>query len=244
MMTKNAMKTFIKTSLDMGGDAQSIYDILKNLHEKDADIIIDGEVYQWCIEELEKQNELRNPQSPNIRREESQQLSEVCLNKEIVQNSIFACYVLGNAEMDLDIEHLAFPHSLCEVNRSEYLKLRIKEQKNTQQKEDFLESFSSTSTDSTFDGAYRLLSSTGGNSLYLRSTDTTSVISKPQQFSEATASDGTTVHQYLIAKGAVKPNGHVIYYIAFSSHQSLKEWSDGHTSFEDGMFTSIASIRH
>ena len=42
------------------------------------------------------------------------------------------------------------------------------------------------------------------------------------------------VHQYLIAKGVVKPSGHVIYYIAFSSHQNLKEWSDGHTSFEKG----------
>ena len=224
----------------MGGGAQSIYNILKNLHDKDADIIIDDEVYQWCITELEKENKFRNPQSPSIQQGESQHLSEVCLSEEIVQNSIFACHVLGNVQMDLDIEHLAFPHSLHEVNQSEYLKLQNKEQKSSQPKDDFLESFSSTSTESTFDGTYRLLSSTAGNSLYLRSIDTTSFIPKQQQFSEATVSDRTAVHQYLIAKGAVKPNGHVIYYIAFGSHQSLKEWSDGHTSFDDGMFTSLA----
>ena len=44
------------------------------------------------------------------------------------------------------------------------------------------------------------------------------------------------VHQYLIAsaKGTMNPGNHVIYYIAFSSHQSLKEWSDNYKSFEEG----------
>ena len=242
MMTKNAMKTFITTSLDMGGDAQSIYAILQNLHEKDADIIIDGDVYQWCIGELETRNALKNPDSPSLQHTENQHLSEVCLNKEIVQNSIFACHTLGNVHVDIDVQHLSHPHSLREINRSQYLKLQNEERKNSQQKDDFLESFNSTSTESTFDSnlSCRVMSSTSANNLYLRSTESDCAISK-HQFSEAATYEAGAAHQYLIAKGAVKPNGHVIYYIAFSSHQSLKEWNDGHTSFDDGMSTALAT---
>ncbi len=53
----------------------------------------------------------------------------------------------------------------------------------------------------------------------------------------ATAQREGPVSQYLItsAEGTTNPGDCVIYYIAFSSHQSLREWSDNYKSFEEGI---------
>ena len=223
VMTQTAMKSFITTCLDMGVEARMIHTALENLHTKDTDIVIDGDVYQWCIAELERQNVLRNPESP-LQDMEAQQLNEVKFGKEVVQNSLFACHILG--QTDSKVEHLAHPHSLCEVNNSESLRLDKKERKSSKLKGDeYLESFS---VESDPDSPILVFRTTLG------SKNTKQVIKKSSKSAAMARASDEPAHRYLIAKGVHKPNGHVIYYIAFSSHQSLKEWNDSHTSFENG----------
>ena len=229
--TKTAMKSFITTSLDMGVEARTIYTALKNLHTKDTDIVIDGDVYQWCIAELERQNALRNPESP-LQDMEAQQLNEVKFGKEVVQNSLFACHILATGQADLKVEYLAHPHSLCEMNNSEALRVDKIERNSSKLKGDeYLESFSVESDPD---------SPTLESRTTLGSKNTKQVIKKSSKSAAMARASDEPAHRYLIAKGVHKPNGHVIYYIAFSSHQSLKEWNDSHTSFENGTYEYLA----
>lgn len=181
-MTESALKNFISTSLDMGADAHTVHTVLHNVYIQD---IIDDEIFKWCEEEIEKQDQIRNPDSLSLQDISMQPFNEVNFTKEVVQNSIFACHLLEHPKTETAT--LTYPHSLFEINRSSFLRL------------DYKRSHQHRSGDQ-----------------------------------ESPSAEDVAGHQYLIVKGAVKPNGHVIYYIAFSSHQSLKEWSDGHTSFEEG----------
>ena len=175
-------------SLDIGVDAETVHRVLHDLHFQD--IVIDDGIFKWCETEIEKQDKIRNPDSLSLQVSSMQPFSEVNFTKEVVQNSIFACHLLDQSEVDTAA--LSFPHSLLEVNKSGPLELD--ERASSQRK--------------SVDGAESL--------------DT------------ARESKAVAVHQYLIAKGSVKPSGHVVYYIAFSSHRSLKEWNERHTDFEDG----------
>ena len=46
------------------------------------------------------------------------------------------------------------------------------------------------------------------------------------------------VHRYLVASAKGATNS-VIYYIAFSSHQSLREWSDSYESLQEGIYVCV-----
>ena len=204
-MTQTALKTFIKTSLDMGANVLGVHMALENLHTKDTDIVIDGDLYQWCYTELQRQNAIHNPESPCLQQMSSQPLNEVNFDKEVLQNSLVACHLLQRSQFNE--EEMAYPHSLHELNISMCLHLEKNEMPSDNYGTgEFLESFTTSSMESA--------TSSKGNS-------------------QLTESSGA-VHQYLVAKGASKPNSHVIYYLAFGSHQSLREWSESHTSFEEG----------
>ena len=208
-MTKRAMKSFITTSLDMGVEVPAVHKALENLHTKDTDIVIDGDIYQWCVVEIEKQNAVRNPESTYPEEiTETQPLNEVNFSKVVVQNSLLSCHLLDYSDLRSD-----YPSSLTEVNKSEFLSLEGKEASSPPKDELFLDSCSVPD---------------GKLSESPTETDAWPLLSQK-------AIDGAPVHQYLIAKGVTDPNNHVIYYMAFSSHQSLKEWNYGHMSFEDGM---------
>ena len=222
-MMQTAIKTFITTSLDMGFEVHTIQMVLENLHSKDTDIVIDGDTYQWCITETKRQHALRNPESSCIEQvPEMQPFSEVNFCKVVVQNSLLACHLLGCSE-SRESEHLAYPHSLSEVNKSEFLSLDGKEEKISQPKDEFLESCSVSDIES----------STASDSKLASPKENDREV--PWPLLSPRVIQGAPVHQYLIAKGVTKPDGHEIYYMAFSSHQNLKEWSYGHISFEDGM---------
>ena len=64
---------------------------------------------------------------------------------------------------------------------------------------------------------------------------------QPDRANSAQHEGRVPVHQYLIAsaKGATNPGDHEIYYIAFSSHQSLREWSENYKSFEEGIHALV-----
>ena len=227
-MTKTATKSFITTSLDMGIDVHIIQAALENLHTKDTDIVIDGDTYQWCRVEIQKQNALRNPvsESPSLDSEqvpEEQPFSEVNFCEVVVQNSLLACHLLDCSSLKSASDYLSYPHSLSEVNKSEFLSLEGKEEKNSQPMDDFLESCTRSDMESSISDS-KLAESTKKNDREI-----------PWPLLSPNAIHSAPVHQYLIAKGVTKPDNHEVYYMAFSSHQSLKEWSCGHISFEDGM---------
>ena len=182
-MTESALKNFISTSLDMGADADAVHKALYDVYVRD--IILDDEIYQWCKMEIEMQNKIHNPDSLSLQDIRTQPFNEVNFTKEVVQNSIFACHLLEHPTTGTAT--LTYPHSLFEVNKSNFLRF------------DYKTSSRHKSCDQ-----------------------------------ESLSTEKVAGHQYLIAKGSVKPSGHVFYYIAFRSHQSLREWSDGHTSFEKG----------
>ncbi len=209
-MTETALKNFITTCLDMGVDAHTVHMVLESLHTKDVDIVIDGDAYQWCIKELEKQNKIRNPDSPSLHEINVQPLNEVTFCKEVVQNSIVTCHLLEHP--DTNFVHLSSVHSLFEVNKSMPLRLDAKKRRTFQDC-----NWIKSSAESSYESSYEIVAST-----------------ELVELSSKSHVEGAE-HQYLIAKGAVKPNGHVIYYIAFSSHQSLREWNDYYPSFEKGM---------
>lgn len=211
-MTKKAMKSFITTSLDMGVEAPTVHKALENLHAKDTDIVIDGDIYQWCVVEIEKQNTIRNPESSYPEEAtETQPLIEVNFSEIIVQNSLISCHLLDCSDLRSD-----YPNSLCEVNKSEFLYLEGKEASSPPKDELLRDSCSILDEETDF------------SAVNPTETDAWPLLSQK-------AIHGTPVHQYLIAKGVTNPDNHVIYYMAFSSHQSLKEWNYGHMSFEDGM---------
>ena len=224
-MNKTAMKSFITTSLDMGIEVHIIQRALENLHTKDTDIVIDGDTYQWCKAEILKQNAVRNPESSISSLEqtlEEQPFSEVNFGEVAVQNSLLACHLLDCSELKSASDYLIYPHSLSEVNKSDLLSLTGKEEKGSQPENDFLESCTGSDHD--------IESSTSDSKLAESSNREI-----PWPLLSPSAIHSAPVHQYLIAKGETEPDGHVIYYMAFSSHQSLKEWSCGHVSFEEGM---------
>lgn len=225
-MTKTAMKSFITTSLDMGIDVHIIQMALENLHTKDTDIVIDGDTYQWCKVEIQKQNTVRNPVSESSSLEqvpEEQPFSEVNFGEVIVQNSLLACHLLDSSSLKSASDYLAYPHSLSEVNKSEFLSLEGKEEKNSQPEDDFLESCTRSDMESSASDS-NLAESPKKNDREI-----------PWPLLSPNAIHSAPIHQYLIAKGLTKPDNHEVYYMAFSSHQSLKEWNCGHISFEDGM---------
>ena len=211
-MTETALKNFITTCLDMGVNARTVHAVLENLHTKDVDIVIDVDAYQWCIKELEKQNKIRNPDSPPLHEINIQPLNEVNFCKEVVQNSIVACHLLEHP--DINFVHLSSVHSLFEVNKSAPLILDTKKRRSFH---DTHSVKSSIVESSSYESSYEVVTST-----------------ELIELSNKVDDEGAE-HQYLIAKGPVKPNGHVIYYVAFSSHQSLREWNECYPSFEEGM---------
>ena len=227
-MTKTAMKSFITTSLDMGIEVRTIQNVLENLHTKDTDVVIDGDTYQWCRAEIQKQNAVRNPESSSDSFEQSfapeeQPFTEVNFGEVVVQNSLFACHLLDSSGLKSASDYHAYPHSLSEVNKSEFLSLEGKEERNSQPKDDFLESCARSDMESS------------GSDSKLSESPKKSDKEIPWPLLSPDAIHSAPVHQYLIAKGVTDPESLVIYYMAFSSHQSLKEWSCGHISFEDGI---------
>jgi hypothetical protein len=222
-MNRTALKSFITTSLDMGIEVRTIQTALENLHTKDTDIVIDGDTYQWCKAEIQKQNAVRNPESSSLEQTiEEQPFSEVNFGEVIVQNSLLACHLLDYSDLKSASDYLAYPHSLSEVNKSEFLSLEGKEEKRSQPEDDFLESYTGSDMES----------STSDSKLAVSPNREI-----PWPLLSPSAIHSAPVHQYLIAKGVPEPDNHVIYYMAFSSHQSLKEWSCGHISFEEGMLS-------
>ncbi len=223
-MMKTAMKSFITISLDMGIEAPTVRRALENLHTRDTDIIIDGSVFQWCMMEIQKQNAIRNPESSSLEQvPEEQPFSEVNFDKVIVQNSLLACHLLDCSCLKSASDYLAYQHSLSEVNKSEFLSLEGKEERSSSQhKDDFLESCTTSDMESSASDT-KLAESPKENDREI-----------PWPLLSPNVIHGAPVHQYLIAKGVAKPDNHMIYYMAFSSHQSLKEWNHGHISFEDG----------
>lgn len=219
-MTETALKNFITTCLDMGVNARTVHVVLESLHTKDVDIVVDGDAYQWCIKELEKQNKIRNPDSPPLHEINVQPLNEVNFCKEVVQNSIVACHLLEHS--DINFVHLSSMHSLFEVNKSAPITLEVKKRRS------FHDTHSVKSTiveSSPYESSYDVVTST-----------------ELIELSSKVESEGAD-HCYIITKGAVKPNGHVIYYIAFSSHQSLREWHECYASFEKGRLICMHFMR-
>ena len=139
----------------------------------------------------------------------------------MVQNSIFACHLLERS--DTDIVHLACLHSLFEVNKTKPIRIETKIQHGFRHTDEIQTRVVSSTVLCSHSDAVRTCK-------LPKSTEMVEL--KSQNSKDA-------VHQYLIAKGATEPKGHVIYYVAFSSHQSLKEWNDYHTSFESGMYYSV-----
>ena len=214
-MSKGAIKTFITTCLDRGVAAHTVHVALENLHTKDMDIVIDGNIYHCSLEELDKQNKIRNPDSDSLQDLCAQPLNEVKFGKVEVQNSIFACHLLE--QTDTDVLHLACTHSLFEFSKSKPLRLETKRRHSFQSK-DFRRSESLSK-------------------VRISPAPRTSSVSTYTEMIEITVpntSEGGVHHQYLIAKGSTDQNGHVTYYIAFSSHLSLREWNENHSSFENG----------
>ena len=223
-MTKTAMKVFIATSLDMGAKAPAVQRALENLHTKDTDIIVDGDIYQWCIMEIQKQNAVRYLESSYTKDvPEGQPFPKLNFGKVVMQNSLLACHLLDCSDKILRSEYLSYPNSLSEVNKSEFLSLEGKE---AAKDELFLESCIPPGEET------KSSASNSPPSLSPKETDTWLLLRQ----------NGAPVHQYLIAKGVTDPDNHVIYYMAFSSHQSLKEWNYGHISFEDGMLCLLPYI--
>ena len=226
-MNKIAMKSFIVTSLDMGIEASTVHRALANLHTKDTDIVVDSDVYQWCILEMQKENALRNPESsyPVTVEEtpEVQPFNEVNFGEVVVQNSLLACHLLDGPDLRSE-----YPNSLFEVNKSDFLSLEGKEASSQSKDELFLESCTLSDKETESGASDSKLSPNEGDAWPILS---------------ARDIHDAPVHQYLIAKGVIEPDNHMIYYMAFSSHQSLKEWNYGHMSFEDGkvLFFVVAS---
>lgn len=212
-MTQTAIKTFIKGCLNMGIDAQTIQMALENLHTKDTDIVIDSDLFHWCLAELEKQNKICNPESSFIRQESAQPLHEVRFDKEVLQNSLLACHLLDHPLSSG--EDMAYPNSLHELNHSVLLQIEARDNEGSHSTDELLESCSTSSLEST-------------------ATNSQSIAFTSSNGSSRTEPPDVAVHRYLIAKGVKKPNGHVVYYLAFGSHQRLKEWSESHISFENG----------
>ena len=227
-MIQTAVNSFISTCLDMGVDIQDVHMALENLHTKDAEIHLDSELFQWCVEELERQNKIRNPDSPSLEHSLlSQPQNEVNFGKEVLQNSLVACHLLNHPE-SLG-EDLAYPHSLFEVTISKLLHLEKRDSLHSQSNED-LESFTTSSTEmDAKSGSVSGMSSQESNHVTME-----------MSARNASREEGPT-HRYLVAKGAVKGN-HVIYYLAFGSHQSLREWKNSHISFEDGAFNNAKIV--
>ena len=211
-MIKTAIKIFITTSLDMGAEAPTIQRTLENCY---TDSIIGSDIYQWCRIEIQKQNAVHNEQVPEV-----QPFNEVNFGKVVMQNSLLACHLLDCSDKILMSEYLSYPNSLSEVKKSEFLSLEGKE---TAKDELFLEPYT------LFDNKTKSSASNSQSSLSPKETNTRRPLLSQR------AIHGVPVHQYLIAKGVTDPDNHEIYYMAFSSHQSLKEWNNGHISFEDGM---------
>ena len=221
-MAQNALKAFITTSMDLGIDAHTIQDILEALHTKDTDLVIDGEVYHWCIAEIKKQNTIRNPELGSEELiPEVPPLNEVNFGEVTVQNSLLACHLLNCP----DSKHR---NSLHEVNRSKFLSLVGKEEKSCQTNNDHLMESSCV--------LYNDKESSTEDSRQASAEDDRDM---PWPLLSQREIHSNPVHQYLIAKGVTQPDGHVIYYMAFGSHQNLKEWSYGHHSFEDGMLKYV-----
>ena len=219
-MSETAVKTFITTSLDMGIGPDTIKKVLEALHKDDDIIAIDGDLYHWGMTELEKQYKIRNPDSKfPLEQSISQPLNEVNFDKEIVQTSLVACHLLDNS--DSVGEDLAHPHSLVEINHSKFLSIETSHIKSSQCKEEFLESYITSSSESPVSSDYQLEMRANGSS------------EVAEQTSRIEANDGA-VHQYLIAKGACKLNRHTVYYLAFGSHPNLRQWSENYTSFHEG----------
>ena len=224
-MIQTAVNSFISTCLDMGVDIQDVHMALENLHTKDADIHLDSELFQWCVEELERQNKIRNPDSASLEHSLlSQPQNEVNFGREVLQNSLVACHLLNHPELQ-QAAHQSYPHSLWEVTISDHLYLEKRDSLCSRSSDD-LESFTTSSTE--FDANSSSIPDLSPQESIPTATNTMS--------KQSASKDEGPTHRYLVAKGAVKGN-HVIYYLAFGSHQSLREWKNSHASFEDGTIT-------
>ena len=243
-MTKRAIKSFITTSLDEGVEMTAIYTDLKNIFTKSADIVIDGAIYQWSMRELEIENKKRHPDSSSLQemihnldaassdddeqatatspQKEFEPFNEITFSKVVVQNSIFACHLLEKSDTVTHLEHMAHTNFLCELNKSKPLKIERKtvQKSKVEEESESLEPFTVVSV-------MPIENDTGER---LASTE---IITAPI-IESTTAKSGHAVHHYIIAKGSSESNNHVVYYIAFSSHPTLREWKESHASFEDG----------
>ena len=242
-MTRRAISSFITTSLDAGVEVASVYTDMQNVLTKRADIVVDGSVCRWSVKELENEYKERNPDSSPLQdiihsldasSDEEEEptppaeefkpfdVNEVNFSKMVVQNSIFACHLLEKSDAATHMEHMAHTNFLFEVNKSEPLILERKKIDVSKRDDEniSLEPFTVVSVVPVDDNTSE------------PSTSTTEIVAPPIQTPPTEISH--PVHRYLIGRGAAEPNGHVVYYVAFSSHQSLREWKDGHTSFKDG----------
>lgn len=220
---RRAIKAFIQSCLNMGIEAQHIKMVLENLHTKDTDIVIDSDLYDWCLTELEKLNKICNPESSCLEEMSTQPPHEVNFDKEVVQNSLLACHLLDHSQSIG--EDMAYPNSLHELNCSVHLQIEARSDKVSHS----TELFSSSS----------LQSSTNSQNKAVLCLDVSRQTTQP---SSCGTLPEVAVHQYLIAKGPTKPNRHVVYYLAFSSHRSLREWSESHKSFENGNSNCSACV--
>ena len=238
-ITKRAISSFITTCLDEGVEVALVYTDLQKILTRSEDIIVDSSIYQWSVIELENEYKKRNPDSSSLedvvfgcdvssdedeacspQKVDIQPLNEINFSKVVVQNSIFACHLLEKSDAVMHMEHMVHTHFLFEVNKSEPLSLDRKVEKSKLDKRnESIERFTVVNT-------------LPAEDITSEPSTTMEVVTPPIQTPPTESS--RPVHHYLIGRGAIEPNGHVVYYVAFSSHQSLREWKDGHTSFEDG----------
>lgn len=236
---KKAITKFISSSLDEGVHAQKIFDALKEIYHNEC--FLDNDIYHWSTVEVERENQVRNPEATSPVHNISQQLNEVYFNKEIVQNALVACHLLGRCtHQDVDSvisTPLPYPHSLCKADMSDSIAVSRREKK-----VNCLDLSLPPST---------MVATPNSSSEHLqvrvqpKVTDFT--VSHYQEIpveASHNANDMTDIidsplptHHYLIAKQAQGNNpNQSIYYIAFSSHEDLTQWRDNHASFEEGMY--------
>ena len=230
-LIQTAVTKFISTSLDAGIPAQNICNSLDEIYSKQ--LLLDNDTFRWCMDEIEKQNKVRNPQAMSPIHGGKQQLNEVFFDKVVVQNSLIACHMLAKHKPDTVTKNVQFPRSICKVDISEHLTVLPKEKK--QKTITMLESQAELDA----------ITCTGDNSSIPPACKASADTLKLMPFETGPAASTSTsvelappLHRYLIAKQEKNKfdfESHSVYYIAFSSHEDLAQWKDNHSSFEEGL---------
>lgn len=226
---EKAVTKFICTSLDAGIAAHDVWQSLNEIYSKK--LLLDNDTFRWCMDEIEKQNKIRNPQATSPIRDGKQQLNEIFFDKVIVQNSLVACHMLAKHRPDTVTKDVSFCHSICEVSISKNIPVVPKKKKPNNIRMLELQAEFDTITSTSENSSEPLAHKATIDKREQIPIETEPAVSAPA-FVESAA---LPLHRYLIAKQERDFESHSIYYIAFSSHEDLSQWKDNHSSFEEGL---------